>query len=165
MEEWEPVFGFENYSISNHGRVRNESTGRIMSLTLNGRGIVQAGMVRDSKQHKRSVTVLVAKTFLDPPFPETFDTPINLDGDRLNNHVDNLMWRPRWFAYLYHGQFKRRYQHAIRVPIVDMKTGDTFSGSIEACMQYGLLEKELVLSMLNATYVWPTYQQFAILAE
>lgn len=165
LEEWAPIREFDNYLISNHGRVQNRDTERIMSLTVNQRGIVMAGLFKGGVQYKRSVTRLVANEFLPAPEPRTFDTPINLDGDRLNNHVDNIMWRPHWFAWKYHSQFKRRYVNAIRVPIMDMKTGDRYADSLDAASKFGLLEEDLVLAILNATFVWPTFQQFAILAE
>jgi hypothetical protein len=106
----------------------------------------------------------VAKAFL-PPVAGPFDTPINLDGDRHNNQVDNLAWRPRWFAIKYNKQFRHPYDNPITSPIVDLKTGIVSENSFEAAKAYGLLEQDLVLSIVNRTYVWPTYQEFAVLSD
>jgi hypothetical protein len=118
--------------------------------------------MRDGVQKHRSVPLLVAKAFLPEP-PGPFDTPINLDGDRHNNHVENLAWRPRWFAIKYNQQFKYPYPSSIMSPLQDLKTGEVSENSFECAKRYGLLEHDLVLSILTRTYVWPTYQEFGIL--
>ncbi|MET0786561.1 MAG: NUMOD4 domain-containing protein [Paenisporosarcina sp.] len=162
-EHWKRIEHFPDYSVSDYGRIRAEKSGRILSLSPNQFGVVQVGMMRDGEQWHRSVPLLVAKAFLPPP-PEPFDTPINLDGNRFNNHVDNLVWRPRWFAIRYNQQFKPPHDgYSIEEPIVDLKTGVVSENSFECAKQYGLLERDLVLSILNRTYVVPTYQEFAVL--
>lgn len=160
-EQWKPIRNFENYNISDWGRVQSERSGRFLVLSQNQYDVVYVGMVRDGKQYHRSVPLLVAKAFLPRTF-DPYDTPINLNGDRFNNHVDNLVWRPRWFAIRYNQQFKFSYEHPIIYPIEDIKTGEVSQDSFECAKRYGLLEKDLVLSILNRTYVWPTYQQFRV---
>jgi hypothetical protein len=161
-EHWQTIDLFPEYSVSDYGRIRTDRTGRILSLSPNQYGVVQVGLMRDGIQHHRSVPLLVAKAFLFQS-PGPFDTPINLDGDRNNNHVDNLAWRPRWFAIKYNRQFRYPYEFPIQAPIVDLKNGEVSDGSLDCAKRYGLLEQDLVLSILNRTYVWPTYQEFGIL--
>jgi len=161
-ERWRPIEHFPEYSVSDQGRIRTDRSGRILSLSENQYGLLQVGMMRDGEQKHRSVPLLVAKAFI-PESAGPFDTPINLDGDRHNNHVDNLAWRPRWFAIKYNRQFKYPYEHSILAPIVELKTGEVSENSFECAKRYGLLEQDLVLSVLNRTYVWPTYQEFGIL--
>jgi hypothetical protein len=161
-EQWSQIDLFPEYSVSNLGRIRADKSGRILALSENQYGLLQVGLMRDGVQHHRSVPLLVAKAFIPPPLG-SFDTPINLDGDRHNNRVDNLVWRPRWFAIKYNRQFKYPYEHSIDAPIVDIKTGRVSANSFECAKRYGLLEQDLVMSILNRTYVWPTYQEFGIL--
>lgn len=162
MENWKRIRDFPKYSVSDHGRIRSEKTGRIMALSQNQYGVVCVGLMRDGQQYHRSVPKLVAEAFV--PHPRgPFDTPINLNGDRWNNHVDNLMWRPRWFAVLYNRQFSYRYEYPITKPIQDIKTGEVYEHSGICAITNGLLEKDVVLSILNRTYAWPTYQEFRIL--
>lgn len=163
-EHWQVIEMFPEYSVSNFGNVRSNKSGRIMSTSPNQFGVVQVGLMRDGVQYHRSVPLLVAKAFL-PIKPIPFDTPINLDGDRFNNHVDNLVWRPRWFAVKYNRQFRYPYHNRIDSPIVDKKTGEVSDSSIDCAIRYGLLEEEIVISILNRTYVWPTYQEFAVLQD
>ena len=63
-----------------------------------------------------------------------FDTPINLDGDRHNNRVENLTWRPRWFAIKYNQQFRHPYENPIPARIMDLKTGEVSENSFQ-CAQ------------------------------
>jgi hypothetical protein len=163
-EHWKTIDLFEDYSVSNHGRVRSDKSGRILALNENQYGVVQVGLMRDGVQYHRSVPLLVAKGFL-APLTGPFDTPINLDGDRTNNHVDNLAWRPRWFAIKYNRQFRYPYENPILVPVIDLKTGEVSENSFEGAKRYGLLEQDLVLSIVNRTYVWPTYQEFGVVEE
>ena len=161
MEVWKEIEEFPDYSVSSQGRIRTNKSGRILQLTLNQYGLLQVGMMKDGVQRHRSVPLLVAQAFIRQP-PGPFDTPINLNGDRLNNSVSNLAWRPRWFAIRYNQQFRNPYPNPILRPVVDLKTGEISKNSFECCKTYGLLERDLVPSILGHTYVWPTYQQFAI---
>jgi hypothetical protein len=123
----------------------------------NGRG--------EPTQFHRSVTLCVANAFLWNERQVEFDTPINLDGDRMNNHISNLMWRPRWFAIKYNRQFKHRFAYPILSPIRDTKTRRISEDSMDAAIRYGLLERDIVMSIANRTVTWPTYQQFEIVED
>lgn len=159
MEEWKQIREFPEYSVSNEGRIRNDRTSRILALTLNQLGIVQVGLTKQGKYYKRAVAPLVAHAFI-PRKMGPFDTPINLDGDRTNNFVENLAWRPRWFAVKYHKQFKNPYLNRNALSVIDTKTGEIFTSEIDACIKYGLLLDDLRHAIHNRTYVWPTYQIF-----
>lgn len=159
MEEWKRIPEFPNYSVSSHGRIRNDERDHIMTLTLNQMGIVQVGLTFERTYYKRAVAPLVAHAFIPRPYGP-FDTPINLDGDRTNNYVENLTWRPRWFAVKYHRQFKEPFIYLMTHPIIDTKTGEIYPSGIDACIRGGLLANDLKHSIESRTYVWPTYQVF-----
>lgn len=161
-ERWKKIRGFPGYSVSNCGLIRSDKSGRILSLSENQFGVLYVGMMKDGTQRHRSVALLVAKAFLPRP-RDAFDTPINLDGDRFNNTVENLTWRPRWFAIKYNQQFKVSMGHSIMEPIEDVKTGVVSENSFECAKQYGLLEQDIVLSIINRTVTWPTYQEFRVI--
>jgi hypothetical protein len=160
-QNWEPVQGFPGYSVNPLGQVRKDSTGRILHTRINQYGVPYVGLMREWRQCIRSLPRLVATAFLPPP-SEIFDTPINLDGDRTNCTVDNLMWRPRWYAIYYANQFKDRYDNPIEAPVRAVETGEVFPNSFAAACRYGILEREVVLSVLNRTPTWPTYQRFEL---
>lgn len=162
MDEWREIRFFPGYSVSMFGQVRNDDTGRNLTLMINQRGIVNVGLTRSRVQHRRAVSVLVADAFVPRPIRETFDTPINLNGDRFNNTVSNLLWRPRWFAIKYFQQFKNNVRGFL-VPVEETNTGEQFPTSWEAALKYGLLDREILISTIARTYVWPTYQKFKVL--
>ena len=159
MEQWSPIHEFPGYAVSNLGRVCNEEVGRMMTFLKNQHGNIHVGLTKNKRQYKRSVALLVANAFLEPPPSSSFDTPIHLDGNRLNNEAINLMWRPRWFAVKYLQQFENG-KRGFRVPIQEVKTGEKFANSWEAATKYGLLDREIATATLNRTYVWPTFQEF-----
>jgi len=163
-EVWRTIDLFPDYDVSNYGRVRTNKSGRILRVNENQYGLVQVGLMREGVQRHRSVPLLVAKAFLEPS-KGPFDTPINLDGDRYNNHVENLTWRPRWFAIKFNRQFRYPEDYHIPDRIVDLETGEISENSLECAKRYGLLQKDIDLSIKNRTYVWPTYQQFGILED
>jgi len=117
--------------------------------------------MRGWEQCIRSLPLLVARTFLPRP-SNIFNTPIQLDGDPLNCRVENLMWRPRWYAVRYKQQFQEPYDTPIRSRVKCVSDGERFRNSFAAACRYGLLEEEVVMSVHNRTPTWPTYQYFEL---
>ena len=161
METWREIRTFPGYSVSDFGNVRNDETGRIMTLLQNQHGVITVGLTKNLTQHKRSVAKLVATAFIQESSPQ-FDTAVHLDGDRTNNLVENLVWRPRWFATKYYRQLEElnEYNCAFTSPVEEIKTGIVFDTSWHATVVFGIMDREILISILNRTYVWPTYQMF-----
>lgn len=157
---WILVEGFADYSVSNLGQVRRDESGYILLPQVNQYGGVFVGLMLDARQLFRSLPLLVAKAFITPPRP-AYDTPINLDGDRFNCRVENLAWRPRAFARRYNQQFREHLFDTLDEPIQESATRKIFPNSWEAATYFGLLEKDVVLSILENTVTWPTFQRFA----
>jgi hypothetical protein len=160
-ENWVRIEEFPDYSVNPLGQVRKESTGRPLVVRINQYGVPYVGMMWAGRQRIRSLPRLVATAFIPQP-NQIFDTPINLNGDRTDCRVENLVWRPRWYAVYYVNQFQDRYDNPINVPIREVETGEEFPDSLSAGCRFGLLEREVVLSILNNTLAWPTYQQFEL---
>lgn len=161
MSEWFPIPHFPGYSINSDGQVLHNKNQRLLRPRFNQDGVPYVGLMRDWEQCSRSLPRLVASTFLEPP-TDIFDTPIQLDGNPENCRASNLMWRPRWYAVKYKRQFKRRYDSPINEPVHAINQFESFPNSFEAACRYGLLEKEVVLSIENNTPAWPTYQEFEL---
>lgn len=159
ITEWRSIQSFPGYSVSDTGLVRNDDTDRVLTLMVNQFGIVHVGLTKNYVQYKRAVAPLVAYAFLVPPRHATFDTPINLNGDRLNNNVENLLWRPRWFATKYFRQFKNEPIKPA-MPVEELNTKEQFESSWDAAIAYGLIELDIRMSTTKQSEVWPTYQRF-----
>jgi hypothetical protein len=167
LELWQEIAGFETYAISNYGRVRNLRRDSILLPSVNRQGIAKVGLFSSEGLTSRSVAALVADAFLERDRPE-FDTPIQLDGDRTNCHIENLMWRPRWFAVKYHRQFYvEQFRFFKPNPFFEIETEEVFEDYIKPCTTYGLHYRDVQLSYLNngRDPVFPTWQRFRILGN
>jgi NUMOD4 motif-containing protein len=157
-EQWKSIPTFPDYKVSNLGAVRNIRFDRYMTIIRNRDGLCVVGLSKKGRQHKRSLPLLVAHAFVKRERPD-FDQPIHLDGDQLNNRADNLAWRPHWFAVKHAAQF-RRPPRMNTEQVIDLNTGRVYINAWQACIENGLLHKELVYAMLNRAPVFPSYHQF-----
>ncbi len=164
-EAWRDVEGFPGYSVSNYGNVRNDRFDKELVISQNQSGLACVGMMLDGTQQHRSVPLMVLEAHGIKHVNTLFDTPINLDGDRMNNTLWNLMWRPRWYAVKYHRQFRVPYPYPVVSRIIDLDTEVVYRNSMEAAVIHGLLEREVVESIYRRTVAWPTGQKFAIVPD
>jgi hypothetical protein len=94
-EEWRPVDGFElDYSVSNLGRVRRETSGRatyagrLLKVRPNPKGYLYVFPSAQGKRRVLYIHSLVAKAFIGPR-PEGYEVN-HRDGDKTNNTRANL---------------------------------------------------------------------------
>ncbi len=143
-EEWKPIKDFENYEVSNLGRVRN-SRGHIMKLHQNQVGYYQAPMSKNGKAYLKCVHKLVAEAFIENP---RGCTEVNhIDETRANNRVDNLEWCTHRENIL-HGTCiaravkKRKEKHPARKVLAIFPDNSTrcFASASEASKELGIDE-------------------------
>lgn len=159
MEGWVTLENYPGYSVSDLGQVRNDRRNSVLAIVATSSGHVFVGLVRNGFQVKRSVAKLVSDAFIPrPPHQPHFNTPIHLDGDLSNCRVDNLAWRPRWFAMRFTQQFKR--DQPSHPPIRNKITGEEFQDCWPLVKRHGLLYSDIVLATVNCSYVFPTMQTF-----
>lgn len=163
-EDWLEAPNFPRYLVSNLGQVRTVKTDRILKPSKNQQGFLKVNLMQDGEIHTRTVNHLVARAFLPEPEREDFISVIHLNGDKSDCKVANLEWRPRYFAIQYHQQFHHKTWRTALIPIEDIKSGKKYRTIQEAVVRHGLLFNDVVVSMHQSTYVWPTYQQFRSIA-
>lgn len=86
-EIWKPVVGFPPFEVSTHGRIYSHRSNRILRGTV---AAVGYRTVSCGYGDTRYVHALVGEAFIGPR-PEGY-VMRHLDGDRLNNRVENLLW-------------------------------------------------------------------------
>lgn len=84
-EVWKQAKGIQFYQVSSYGRVRNKDK-KILSQRNSKDGYKRVQMARKTK----SVHRLVLEAF--KPKPENKTQCNHIDGNKQNNHIDNLEW-------------------------------------------------------------------------
>lgn len=158
-ERWVRLDEFPTYAVSDFGRVANVRRDMLLTPTQNAQGISKIGLVKNGRTTSRSVALLVAEAFVLKPVA-FFNSPINLDGDRMNCHALNLLWRPRWYAVQYHGQFDRAEFHNSKVPIENLTEKEQFLGWRDPSIKYGLRYIDIILSCANGVSTPITSQRY-----
>ena len=118
-EIWKDIKGYEGrYQISNHGKVKSLSrkagTVYLKEKILSNKRLTKDGYprvsLRDGEKFKEfKIHRLVATHFIDNPHNK--ETVNHIDGDKTNNHVDNLEWSNR-NEQMYHA-YKLRLKTSI----------------------------------------------------
>jgi len=165
QELWVHIKEFPTYTISNFGNVFNDERKWPIRTSLNSSHILKVGLVKEGKQYTRSVKVLVAEHFLIHGWSNIFNTAIQLDGDPYNCRVDNLDWRPRWFAIKHCEQFKHIRPVHYRGPVLDTTTDDMYEHVVHAAMVNGLLFTDIWKSIHQGKPTYPTNQTFKIMVK
>ena len=91
-EVWKTISELDGrYAISNYGRIRTMKTGKLRKLVNWGSGYYYVHL-RDSKGEDYLVPIhrLVARHFVSNP--DDLPQVNHIDGDKHNNHSDNLEW-------------------------------------------------------------------------
>ena len=88
-EIWVPLIGFDNYNISNYGRIVNKNTKRIKKTPLDNNGYPHTNLWKDGKGKTFQVHRIEFQSFYPEEDLEGF--VINhIDGDKTNNKLSNL---------------------------------------------------------------------------
>ena len=92
MEEWRTIKDYENYQVSNCGRIINKNTSKILKNTFKS-GYYNICLVNNKNRKTLKVHRLVAQSFI--PNLENKPEVNHKDKNKLNNNIDNLEWMTR----------------------------------------------------------------------
>lgn len=160
-EIWKPITGFETrYEISSYGRVRSlgmdlrwgtvtrHQPGRILVPesqygSKDPTSYLQVRLCVDGKRMVKSIHRMVAEHFI--PNPDNKPVVNHIDGDKTNNHVENLEWATQ----------SENQVHAIKTglkktePVVCIETGEVFPSIMFASKKYNCSRSSISMCILG----------------
>lgn len=89
FERWKKIDGYDNYSVSTFGRVRNDKTKNLFNLQVKN-GYYFTRLHKNNKSKNFYVHRLVANTFLKNLSDKSCVD--HIDNNRLNSNISNLRW-------------------------------------------------------------------------
>lgn len=121
-EIWKTVKGFEDYEVSNLGKVRSKDRyrnypngkrfhkGKILKYSINPVGYRRVHITKNKKPYHRSVARLVAIAFIPNKIPERIFVN-HKNGDKSDNSVSNLEWCTQ------SENEKHAYKNKLKIPL------------------------------------------------
>lgn len=139
-EVWKDIKGYEGlYQVSNLGRVKRVTTGRILKGGKDTNGYMMVLLCNNNIKSNKAIHRLVAQAFI--PNPENKPQVNHIDENKTNNMVSNLEWMTAK-ENNNHGTHNGRISKSNSIPIIatNIKTGELeeFYGSRECARQLGL---------------------------
>jgi hypothetical protein len=157
---WKEVINYPNYYISNNGLLKK--------VFKNGVTLIKSYHVHKNK-YKRvnlsnsegvkyfSLHRLVANAFISNPMNK--GDVNHIDGDKLNNHADNLEWvtRKENIKHSWYMGLQQNMLDAHRKIVINCENGIFYDSCIEASKTYGIsqprLSHMLIEKAKNKTYL------------
>ena len=85
-EIWKP---YQNYYVSNYGRVRHATKNNLLKPSLTC-GYYKVRLSKDGLTEDKMIHKLVWELFSDYDMPDSISVIDHIDGNKINNHIDNL---------------------------------------------------------------------------
>lgn len=124
------IKGFEGlYAVTADGQVWSYLTKQFMSQYDNGQGYLYVNLYKDGKHNRKRINKLVALAYLgEPPADGRKYVADHIDGNRKNNHKDNIQWITQ------SENVKKGNIHFSRPhrPVRCVETGEVFKNQTEA---------------------------------
>lgn len=137
-EVWKNIEGFEQYQVSNLGRIYSKKVKRFLTPYPDKKGYLRVKFWKDNKGHTFKVHRLVAQAFISNPcnLPQVN----HIDEDKNNNCVDNLEWCDETYNHGYGTRDERARKTLtnrknLSIPIQCIETGIIYPSIMEARRQ------------------------------
>ena len=89
-EIWKKIDGYDNYSVSTLGRVRNDETRKIFKGGKKTNGYLNVGLSKNGVKKSHLIHRLVALTFI--PNPDNKPCVDHRDNNKTDNRIEVLRW-------------------------------------------------------------------------
>lgn len=146
-EIWRPIEGFDDYKVSNLGRIIHVDRPHTARKTgINHQGFPT--LVLYTKDHPgarylRQVNQLVARAWIAPPGPKQ-DSVWHIDGDPLNCQADNLRWDMRARVMEWNEMHKDNKPKYKTPKCMINSSGRVFDSAFDLAMYVGDIETAVV---------------------
>ena len=125
IELWKDINGYEGlYQVSNLGRVKRVTTGRILKGRQHPHGYLLVTLSKHNIKSTKTIHRLVAENFI--PKTENKSDVNHIDEDKTNNKVSNLEWVTSK-ENINHGTRTERAAKTKSIPIIatNLTTGES----------------------------------------
>lgn len=125
--------GLEKYEVNPSGIIRKKENGEIVNSSIDRLGYERVLLLQDGKYLLKSVHRMVALTFLKPPTKDKNEVN-HIDGDKLNNKLNNLEWVSR----------KENMIHASDMGLRDGRTAEELALKIRELKEKGATQASII---------------------
>lgn len=123
---WKPIKGYPHLLISRTGRVWSTTYDKELRPHLTNRGYLRVNLSKDKTVKRASVHRLVAEAFI--PNPDNLPAVDHIDGNKLNNRVENL----QWITQSDNTRKACKGKLCVSIPIICVETGKVYKSIKEA---------------------------------
>lgn len=141
-EFWKKIEGYEKYSVSTKGRVRNDKTGTFLTVRKEKNGYCRIRLFQDKKTIAFYLHRLVGKAFLLNDDSDHKTCINHKDENVENNSVVNL----EWCTYSYNINYGHRNEKVSKTmknnpgvskKVICLETGEIFPSASDASRKLG----------------------------
>lgn len=105
-EQWKKVTGYENYLVSNYGRVYSKYRNKLINPYQKKNNYFYVRLTDNKKTKDMRLHRLIAETFVENPDNKPYIH--HKDVNKSNNHADNLMWVTMQEHFKIHKELKQQ---------------------------------------------------------
>ena len=132
VETFVKIEGFENYEVSNLGKVRNMKTGKILKTSLNNNGYLGLRLCGHDKRKYLLLHRIIAIAFIDNH--EEKPCVNHIDENKLNNDLSNLEWCTERENSI-HGTRTKRVAEKLSQKVIQLDLNDNVLSEFESMHQ------------------------------
>ncbi|ATE84065.1 HNH endonuclease [Lactococcus phage LP0304] len=134
VETFVKIEAFENYEVSNLGKVRNIKSGRILKPELIHNGYLRHCLYENNKKKYLFLHKIIATAFIDNPDEKPCVN--HIDENKLNNDLSNLEWCTVRENNV-HGTRMKRIAEKLSKKVVQLDLNDNVLNEFESMKQAG----------------------------
>ena len=151
MEYWKQVKDYPHLLVSRTGKVWTTTYNRELGQFLTNRGYLVVKLCKNKTVRTIHVHRIVAEAFI--PNPDNLPTVDHIDGNKLNNNVENLQWLSQ------SDNCRKSSKNASKPnkPIFCVETGNVYKSKAEAARKLRI-PSAVMSSLLKGEF--PSYHGF-----